>query len=107
MNNPDLVRISDYRPLLCRTWTLIFAMTLVVVGCGDQSNVPVTPKTNDDLVAAPHMGSVTEARIIAADNEPGNWLSHGRTYDEQRFSAAWAWPGKHLPVQCAALKPHR
>ena len=25
-------------------------------------------------------------RIIAADCEPGNWMSHGRTYDEQRYS---------------------
>lgn len=25
-------------------------------------------------------------RIIAADREPGNWMSHGRTYDEQRYS---------------------
>ncbi len=30
--------------------------------------------------------SVNEARIIAADSEPGNWLAHGRTYDESRFS---------------------
>ena len=29
---------------------------------------------------------VNGARIIAADLEPGNWLSHGRSYDEQRFS---------------------
>ena len=27
---------------------------------------------------------VTAARIIAADAEPQNWLTHGRTYDEQR-----------------------
>ncbi len=26
------------------------------------------------------------ARILAADAEPGNWLSHGRTYSEQRYS---------------------
>ena len=26
------------------------------------------------------------ARIIAADSEPQNWLAHGRTYGEQRFS---------------------
>ena len=26
------------------------------------------------------------ARIANADREPGNWLSHGRTYNEQRFS---------------------
>lgn len=29
---------------------------------------------------------VTEKRIIAADKEPQNWLTHGRTYDEQRYS---------------------
>jgi quinohemoprotein ethanol dehydrogenase len=31
-------------------------------------------------------GEVTAARILHADQEPGNWLTHGRTYDEQRFS---------------------
>jgi quinohemoprotein ethanol dehydrogenase len=25
-------------------------------------------------------------RIIAAEREPGSWLTHGRTYGEQRFS---------------------
>lgn len=29
---------------------------------------------------------VDAERIVNADNEPGNWLAHGRTYDEQRFS---------------------
>ena len=29
---------------------------------------------------------VTGERIIGADREPQNWLAHGRTYDEQRFS---------------------
>jgi PQQ-dependent dehydrogenase (methanol/ethanol family) len=29
---------------------------------------------------------VDTARIINADTEPGQWLSYGRTYDEQRFS---------------------
>lgn len=29
---------------------------------------------------------VDGARLIAADQEPGNWMSHGRTYGEQRFS---------------------
>jgi quinohemoprotein ethanol dehydrogenase len=26
------------------------------------------------------------SRIVAADRDPGNWLTHGRTYSEQRFS---------------------
>ncbi len=30
--------------------------------------------------------AVNEARLLAADAEPGNWLSYGRTYDEQRYS---------------------
>ena len=29
---------------------------------------------------------VDGARIIDADKEPGNWMSNGRTYSEQRFS---------------------
>jgi quinohemoprotein ethanol dehydrogenase len=30
--------------------------------------------------------NVDESRILRADQEPGNWMSHGRTYSEQRFS---------------------
>ena len=30
--------------------------------------------------------TVDGERIVNADDEPGNWLAHGRTYDEQRFS---------------------
>jgi quinohemoprotein ethanol dehydrogenase len=29
---------------------------------------------------------VTDAQIVNADSQPGNWLTHGRTYNEQRFS---------------------
>jgi PQQ-dependent dehydrogenase (methanol/ethanol family) len=29
---------------------------------------------------------VNTERIAAADSEPGNWLTHGRTYGEQRYS---------------------
>jgi len=31
-------------------------------------------------------GDVNESRIINADREPGNWMTYGRTYGEQRFS---------------------
>jgi PQQ-dependent dehydrogenase (methanol/ethanol family) len=31
-------------------------------------------------------GKLDGARIAAADGEPQNWLAHGRTYGEQRFS---------------------
>jgi quinohemoprotein ethanol dehydrogenase len=38
------------------------------------------------LVQVAQAAPVTGERITAADREPQNWLAHGRTYDEQRFS---------------------
>ena len=36
--------------------------------------------------AAPQGAPVTGARLLGAASEPGNWLTHGGTYLEQRFS---------------------
>lgn len=36
--------------------------------------------------AARNPADVDTPRIVQADRDPGNWLTHGRTYDEQRFS---------------------
>jgi quinohemoprotein ethanol dehydrogenase len=36
--------------------------------------------------SAKEPAAVDAARMLAADDEPGNWMSHGRTYSEQRFS---------------------
>jgi quinohemoprotein ethanol dehydrogenase len=38
------------------------------------------------LVAAPKPAQVDTARLLNADREPGQWLTVGRTYDEQRYS---------------------
>jgi quinohemoprotein ethanol dehydrogenase len=40
-----------------------------------------TQAANKTMVAA-----VDAKRLLGADNEPGNWMSHGRTYSEQRHS---------------------
>jgi quinohemoprotein ethanol dehydrogenase len=37
--------------------------------------------------AAPAAADVTAARLLKADREPGQWLTYGGTYSEQRFSA--------------------
>lgn len=52
-----------------------------LAGCGAASDHPV----GTDAPAS-NSGLVTGERIVNADAEPGNWLSTGRTYDEQRFS---------------------
>jgi quinohemoprotein ethanol dehydrogenase len=36
--------------------------------------------------AQPTAARVNEERILGADDEPGQWLAHGRTFGEQRFS---------------------
>ena len=32
------------------------------------------------------IGLIDDQRILDAESEPGNWLAHGRTYEERRFS---------------------
>jgi quinohemoprotein ethanol dehydrogenase len=55
------------------------AMALALVAfCTVYGSAPAAPRK---VVA-----NVDGPRIINADKEPGNWMSHGRTYDEQRFS---------------------
>ena len=44
----------------------------------------VTPPVAEPAVAG--VAAVDGARIVNADSEPGNWMSHGRTYSEQRYS---------------------
>jgi quinohemoprotein ethanol dehydrogenase len=53
---------------------------LNIVGCrskegGGEQAGPVSSPANVD-----------ESRLLNADEEPGNWMSYGRTYNEQRFS---------------------
>jgi quinohemoprotein ethanol dehydrogenase len=45
-----------------------------------------SPVNATDGSPAHGAATVDGARIAAADAEPGNWLAHGRTYGEQRFS---------------------
>ncbi|MCB1706102.1 MAG: PQQ-dependent dehydrogenase, methanol/ethanol family [Halioglobus sp.] len=49
----------------------------------DTAAAPEPPPT--PVTAAP-AAAVNAKRLVQADREPGNWMSHGRTYSEQRFS---------------------
>ena len=51
--------------------------------CGGEAP---TEGTGTDAAAGARVSKVDGARILGADREPQNWMSHGRTYDEQRFS---------------------
>ena len=67
-----------------RVLALLTAITLLSIACSgnddetDTSIVSVSGSTN--------IGLIDDKRILQAESEPGNWLAHGRTYEEQRFS---------------------
>jgi quinohemoprotein ethanol dehydrogenase len=87
----DLIRRTTHGPergskSRKRTWRVhasLCSMIIACLGCGTRSPQSVT---NTSSTAPAHPAAVDGARMIGADKEPGNWMSYGRTYDEQRFS---------------------
>src|SRR5215510_13545790 len=63
-----------------RLAVIIVVLALVVLN----SRVSRTAQNLNPERAKP--ADVDSARIVGADREPGNWMSHGRDYGEQRFS---------------------
>ena len=65
---------------------------LTIFGCSESEKDQVLEKTaasGSTTTAASGsttIGQINDQRIMAAESEPGNWLSHGRTYEENRFS---------------------
>jgi quinohemoprotein ethanol dehydrogenase len=58
----------------------LLAGFLSVIGCRSQSDSP----SNAQLSAS--AANVDASRLVNADQHPGDWMSYGRTYSEQRFS---------------------
>lgn len=56
-------------------------ITMLVAACTQSGSSTEGANTAKQKAAA-----VTAERLSNADREPGAWMSHGRTYDEQRFS---------------------
>lgn len=60
---------------------LWLALALTLWGCSD-----ATDTAESSAVPTTKPANVNDRRMVNADVEPGNWLAHGRTFDEQRFS---------------------
>ncbi len=75
-----------------RSFGAFFSYALLLVflamGCSDSSSPAedAGSAAHNEPSSSPSSGAVDGARIIAADATPGEWLSTGRTYSEQRFS---------------------
>ena len=50
-----------------------------------QENI-VKEEISSPIESSPSIGLIDDERIINAESEPGNWIAHGRTYEEQRLS---------------------
>lgn len=91
MANPEL-RNRNPRAVLLAS----LALGLLVACSGESGNgTDQSPSAESQVMTdgeAPSdeirakTASLDAARILAADDEPGNWLAHGRNYEEQRFS---------------------
>jgi len=87
----------------CLFYIIFLATSLIMAACGErseESHVAVPPEVESPVKA---LQTVNATRIAAANQEPGNWLTHGRTYDEQRFSPSLTmssglalWPGSTM-----------
>jgi quinohemoprotein ethanol dehydrogenase len=71
LQNPNLQRGCSSRLLA------LIVFLAAIPGCHENRFASENPAKSAD---------VNESRIIHADREPGNWMTYGRTYDEQRFS---------------------
>jgi quinohemoprotein ethanol dehydrogenase len=56
----------------------------------------VLPAQQTQPASTATSANVNGDRIANADREPGNWMSHGRTYNEQRFSPLQAINDKNI-----------
>lgn len=75
-------------------FSALAAATFLLAACSPASESPTptsaAPSTSQLTVSpsagAAYSAAVNAARLLAADSEPGNWMSNGRDYGEQRYS---------------------
>ncbi|HKY90677.1 MAG TPA: PQQ-dependent dehydrogenase, methanol/ethanol family [Nevskiaceae bacterium] len=68
---------------------VLLSSSLWLQGCGKSAPPPEAAAPTDEAAAAAPAGkaiNVDVARLTAPDKEPGNWLTVGRDYGDQRFS---------------------
>jgi PQQ-dependent dehydrogenase (methanol/ethanol family) len=68
----------------------LVSAALLLAACGPATETPPPAASTAPAAAPPvaeaYSAAVNTARLVAADSEPGNWMSNGRDYGEQRFS---------------------
>ena len=76
------------KSLITGLFVFITASALFIYS-SEQEDIPDLENSGTDrtISSVSSVGQITDERIINLENdEPGNWLSHGRTYEETRYS---------------------
>jgi quinohemoprotein ethanol dehydrogenase len=77
---------SDVSVQVCKAWHPLLLVAVVALAACSPRDAGNGAGEADAAATAPGPAAVDDARLAAADREPGQWLSYGRTYDEQHFS---------------------
>jgi PQQ-dependent dehydrogenase (methanol/ethanol family) len=77
-------------------YVLLSCYSVLLFGCGEAAteadSATAEVRTQSTITGAaaptssPTFAAVNESRMLAADAEPGEWMSTGRTYSEQHYS---------------------
>ena len=87
MAHPSLNRKSAIiiNAILLFSLALIIIYKLILISeVKITKEIPIENET--EVIKEEKIGNINTERIINANNEPQNWLSHGRDYHEQRYS---------------------
>jgi len=79
---PPIDRGTRAGPFGSRPLLVVIFLVWCIAGCSVYPTPTPTPTAPDSS----ENGRVSDARLRDAGLEAANWLSHGRSYDEQRFS---------------------
>ena len=87
MAHPSLNRKSAIiiNAILLFSLSLLIIYKLILISeVKITKEIPIENET--EVIKKEKIGNINTERIINANNEPQNWLSHGRDYHEQRYS---------------------
>ena len=68
---------------------ILMLLAALGTGCGGSDKAQESSVRNQSAgtpATGPVVTAVDAERLVAANSDDANWLTHGRTYDEQRFS---------------------
>jgi quinohemoprotein ethanol dehydrogenase len=66
--------------------TILVVLLGTTAACGPYEPAPRLEQPGSPEHIRRVTAEIDDARLAGAAQDPGNWLTHGRTYDEQRFS---------------------